>query len=868
MKTKILPMLVFLTFLLGTGQAEGKQADLFASGTDFPMAQDLDKKVSLEETLNKIESDHDIIFLYESNLVKGKQGFSELEEGPLTNIIEGVLKPHNLGYKYIENRTFVISKLDIPETPAVADSVFGVVIDRSTNQTLPGVNILVKGRDNRGASTDMEGRYALRSIQPGDTLRFSYIGYQTQEVPVDGRTEINVALTPNVLESGDEIVVVGYGTKKRSEITGSVSSISSKTIGETPVLRVEQSLQGRTAGVFVANQSGQPGEAPTIRIRGAGTTGSADPLYVVDGMPVGGIDYLNPGSIQSIEVLKDAASAAIYGARASNGVVLITTKSGRPDETSVTYEGYAGMQNPWKKINVLDSRQYMVMMNEGAAAAGLTMPFPTSPDVSGGTDWQEAVFNDNAPMTNHQITISGGNETTQYLTGFTIFAQEGIIGGDKSQFGRNTFNLKLNTKVSEVFRVGNSLNYSRINRNAVLSNSEWGSPLSNSLNMDPLTPIYEVDEDDLQGYPSHAVQNDGQFYGISNYVSQEIVNPLARLQVTNGSTQVDKLVNNLYAEYELIPNLVIRSNLGIDAAFVQNDNYNPVFYLNSAQSNDKSLVSKSENRWFTWNLENTISYEQDFNKHNVKLLGGISAQQVHFEDLFGAKANLLMTNPQNAWINVGSDEESMRAAGGAYDEKLLSYFGRATYNFNDKYLLTGILRVDGSSKFGSNNRYAVFPSVSAGWLLSNENFMNDIEIINLLKVRASWGQNGNQNIGNFAYTSTIATGNGYSFGPDEQFTTGSIPSSVSNPNLKWETSEQTDIGIDLGLWNDRLMIKSDYYIKETKGLLVQAPIPGHVGNNAPVVNGGSVQNKGIELSADYRNYDNEFSYNIGANVAF
>ena len=867
MKTKILPMLVFLTFLLGTGQAEGKQADLFASGTDFPMAQDLDKKVSLEETLNKIESDHDIIFLYESNLVKGKQGFSELEEGPLTNIIEGVLKPHNLGYKYIENRTFVISKLDIPETPAVADSVFGVVIDRSTNQTLPGVNILVKGRDNRGASTDMEGRYALRSIQPGDTLRFSYIGYQTQEVPVDGRTEINVALTPNVLESGDEIVVVGYGTKKRSEITGSVSSISSKTIGETPVLRVEQSLQGRTAGVFVANQSGQPGEAPTIRIRGAGTTGSADPLYVVDGMPVGGIDYLNPGSIESIEVLKDASSAAIYGARAANGVVLITTKSGLPNVTSVSYEGYAGIQNPWKKINVLDGRQYMMMMNEGAASAGLTMPFPVSPDVTGGTDWQEAVFNDNAPMTNHQLTISGGNDRTQYLAGFTIFSQEGIVGGDKSQFGRNTFNLKLDTDVSDVFRFGNSFNFSRLNRNAVLSNSEWGSPLSNALNMDPLTPIYETDADDLVGYPSSAVQNGGQYYGISNYVTQEIVNPLARLEVTHGETQVDKLVNNLYAELDLMPNLVLRGSFGLDAAFVQNDNFVPTFYLNSSQNNSQSLVSKSENRWYTWNLENTISYQESFRSHNVSLLGGMSAQKVQFEDLFGSKSNLLMTDPANAWINVASDEESMQTAGGAYSESLLSYFGRASYSYDEKYLLDTVLRVDGSSKFGANNRYAVFPSVSLGWILSNESFMDDYESINLLKLRASWGQNGNQNIGNFAYTSTIATGFGYTFGGNERFTTGSIPSSVPNPNLKWETSEQLNFGFDMGLWQDKLIVKADYYQKDTEGLLVRAPIPGHVGNNAPIINGGSVNNEGFEFSVDYRNYMSDFSYNVGLNFA-
>ncbi|WP_340105312.1 SusC/RagA family TonB-linked outer membrane protein [Rhodohalobacter sp. 8-1] len=867
MKTKILSLLVFLSLLLGIHPVEANQAKLYVSGTDSELTQERKQTVSLEETLNKIESNYDIIFLYETNLVKGKQGPAEIQDGLLRDIIGGVLKPHNLAFKYIENRTFVISEMEIPKPVAVADSVTGVVVDRSTNQTLPGVNILIKGRPNRGASTDIEGRYAVTGIQPGDTLRFSYIGYQTREVPVDGQSEINVALVPNVLESGDEIVVVGYGTKKRSEITGSVSSISSKTIGETPVLRVEQSLQGRTAGVFVANQSGQPGEAPIIRIRGAGTTGSADPLYVVDGMPVGGIDYLNPGSIESIEVLKDASSAAIYGARAANGVVLITTKSGLPNVTSVSYDGYAGIQNPWKKINVLDARQYMMMMNEGAASAGLTMPFPASPDVTGGTDWQDAVFNENAPMTNHQFTISGGNDRTQYLTGFTIFSQEGIVGGDKSQFGRNTFNLKLDSKVSDVFRFGNSFNFTRINRNAVLSNSEWGSPLSNALNMDPLTPVFETDADDLVSYPSSAVQNDGQYFGISNYVTQEIVNPVARLEVTHGETQVDKLVNNLYAELDLMPNLVLRGSFGLDAAFVQNDNFVPTFYLNSSQNNSQSLVSKSENRWYTWNLENTISYQENFRSHDVSLLGGISAQKVQFEDLFGSKSNLLMTNPANAWINVASDEESMQTAGGAYNETLLSYFGRVSYSYNEKYLLDSVLRVDGSSKFGANNRYAVFPSVSLGWILSNESFMDDYDNINLLKLRASWGQNGNQNIGNFAYTSTIATGFGYTFGGNERFTTGSIPSSVPNPNLKWETSEQLNFGLDLGLWQDKLIIKTDYYQKDTEGLLVRAPIPGHVGNNAPIINGGSVSNEGFEFSVDYRNYTNDFSYNVGLNFA-
>ena len=865
MKAKRFTLLVLLFAFCCMGTSWAEQEGQFAYNNSGIHEIDPSEQVSLKKTLKGLESAYNVVFFYRTDLIEGKSHPKVELRGSLTDKLETLLTPYRLSSKHLGEQVYVISKKEA-FSQAVADTVRGRVTDIENGETLPGVNILIKGT-SRGTATDLNGTFTL-TTEPQDTLIFSFLGFNTQEIPVDGRSYIDVSLVPSVLQS-DELIVVGYGTKRRSEITGSVSSISSESIDDTPVLRVEQALQGRTAGVFVANQSGQPGEAPTIRIRGAGTTGSADPLFVVDGMPVGGIDYLNPGSIESMQVLKDAASAAIYGARAANGVVLITTKSGRPDVTNVTYEGYAGIQNAWKKLNMLDARQYMLMMNEGASYAGVSMPFPIDPQVSGGTDWQDAVFNDNAPMTNHQITVSGGNDRTQYSTGISYFSQEGIIGGEKSQFDRNTFNLKLDNQVSDVFRFGNSLNYSRINRNAVLSNSEWGSPLSNALNMDPLTPLYETDEADLQSYPSNAVRNeDGLYYGISDYVTQEIVNPLARLAVTHGETQVDKLVNNLYAEYELMPNLVVRSSFGIDAAFVKGDNYVPTFYLNSAQTNSESLVSKSESRWYTWNSENTLSYENTFSNHNITLLGGISAQKVHFEDLFGSKSNLLMSDPSNAWLNVASNEESMRATGGAYNEKLLSYFGRASYNFDETYLLTGILRVDGSSKFGSNNRYAVFPSVSLGWVMSNEAFMEDVDDINLLKLRVSWGQNGNQNIGNFAYTSTIATGYGYSFGSNESFTTGSIPSSVPNPNLKWETSEQLNFGVDVGFWQDKLILAADYYRKDTKGLLVRAPIPGHVGNNAPVVNGGTVANEGFEFSIDYRDYTNEFNYNVGLNFAF
>lgn len=828
--------------------------------------------VTLESRLEQLEANFKVHFLYKSSTVKHK--FINAQKaltGDLEEQLGQLLEPQKLTFNKLNARSYTI----VPAFPsavnemqaAARDTLRGKVTDRE-GESLPGVNILLKGTA-RGASTDMDGNFKLALDDLNGSLMVSYIGFQTQEVPINGRTYVEIIMEPQVLSTGEELVVVGYGTQKRSNITGAVSSVSTDEIKETPVLRVEQALQGRTPGVYVANSSGQPGEMPTVRIRGAGTTGNSDPLYVVDGMPVGGIDYLNPGDIESIEVLKDAASAAIYGARAANGVVLITTKNGEAGKMQVTYDGYAGVQNAWKKIPMMNAREYMLMMNEGAANAGMSLPFVLNPQVGPGTDWQNEIFTDNAPMMSHQLTVSGGNNRTTYSSSLSYFSQEGIIGGSKSQFDRYTFRLNLDNKVSEKFKFGNNFNYTNIDRNAVLDNSEWGSPLSNALNMDPLTPVYETDSTRIQQMDPNAVQTDGgRYYGISDYVTQEIVNPLARLEVTHGNTNVDKLVNNLYAEYSVLENLKVKSSFGLDLAYVGNNNYNPVYYLNSSTKNDKSLVSKSDDRYFTWLWENTASYEQNFGKHDIGVLAGMTAQRTHFEGLYGSKSGLVLTDPKNAWINTATDQESMQATGGAWNSSLLSYFGRANYSYNDKYLFTGILRVDGSSKFGPNNRYAVFPSASIGWVISNEKFLKDHPVINFLKLRASWGQNGNQDIGNFAYTSTIETGAGYTYGTDETFVSGALPSRVPNPDLKWETSEQLDFGLDLGLWEDKLMLNMDYYKKETKDLLVTAPIPGHVGNNAPIVNGGNVENRGLEVGLQYRNYVSDFDYNIGVNFAY
>ncbi|WP_439881725.1 SusC/RagA family TonB-linked outer membrane protein [Pontibacter sp. MBLB2868] len=751
-------------------------------------------------------------------------------------------------------------------------TVTGRVTTAKEGIPLPGVSVIVKGM-SVGTTTDAQGQYSLKVPEEGNTLRFSFIGFITQDAPINNRAVIDIKLAEDTKKL-EEVVVIGYGTQKRSELTGAISSVSPEKITETPVLRVEQALQGRVTGVQVANVSGQPGDAPTVRIRGIGTSGSAAPLYIVDGFPVGGIDYLNPNDIESMEVLKDAASAAIYGARAANGVVLIKTKSGSKDgKMHVSYDGYVGIQNPWKKLDLLNAREYAIMMNEGAANAGVTPLFQDVNQYTNGTDWQDALFGKNEKIMNHQIAVSGNNDKTAYYTNFSYFDQNGIVGGDKSNFKRYTLRLNADNEVSKFLKVGTNLAYTNINRKAIDPNQEFGGLLSNAINLDPITPVFETDADRLASslYASPNIIRDanGNVYGISPYVAQEVVNPLARLAILNGNTEVDKLVANAYADITITNGLTYRSTFGIDLAYVTNDNFVPRFYLNSAQKNANSLVSKETIKYYTWQAENVLNYNKTFDRHNIGLTLGTTALKSEADNVFASKTGLVTNNPDMAYLNLATDANGAQVGGYYGNNALLSFFGRANYNFDGKYLLSGILRRDGSSRFGRERQFATFPSVSAGWVISEEDFFPEQNLLNFAKLRASWGQNGNENIGNYTWASVIGVGRGYTFFPGEEgYTSGASPVKVANPYLEWETSEQTDFGLDLYFFNSRLALEADYYIKTTKGLLVDAPIPGTVGNNAPTVNGGEVRNRGLELSLTYSGELNDFSYSTSLNGSF
>ncbi|MDX9771052.1 MAG: TonB-dependent receptor [Tenuifilaceae bacterium] len=748
-------------------------------------------------------------------------------------------------------------------------SISGIVKDAETGEGIIGVTVVEQGTTT-GTTTDLDGAFSFTISNPTATLDVSFVGYKSVSVPVNSRAFIEIVLLVDMMEL-DEVVVIGYGVQKKKVVTGAISSVSAEEISATPVLRIDQAMQGRTAGVQITNLSGQPGEAPTVRVRGAGTTGNSEPLYIVDGMAVGGIDYLNPGDIESIDVLKDAASAAIYGARAANGVVLITTKGAKKGDMSVTYSGYYGIQNVSRTIDMLNADQYRELMNEGARNSDQSEPFDLNEIPKHNTNWQDHLFQSNAPMTNHELSVTGGTDKSSYASSMSYFSQQGIIGGEKSQFDRITGRLNSRHQVTTKFQFGSNLSYSHIVRRGIASNQSFNGAYSSALNLDPLTPLYETDANVLatDPYASEPVVTtaDGKIYGISELLKGgEVINPLALLELENAETRVDKVVGNIFGDLEIIEGLNLRTSLGIDLAYVLNDSYRPLFYLNGAQLNvDKTSVQKHIDRYFTWQWENTLSYAKQIEDHSFTGLLGMTASKSNFEDLFGFNAKVPINDPRHVYLNMATDTV-WNALGGAAHSALLSGFARVTYDYKSRYAFTGIIRRDGSSKFGPNQRYGIFPSLGVSWVVSDEEFFPEVDQISFVKLRASWGVNGNQEIGNYQFISVMDKSRGYIFGNGREF--GASPAYIENNDIHWEESEQLDIALDFGAYNNRLTATIDYYIKTTSGLLERIPIPAHVGNDPPVANVGSVQNKGVELSINWRHYFNDFGYSVGINGAY
>ncbi|MGL4851715.1 MAG: SusC/RagA family TonB-linked outer membrane protein [Phocaeicola sp.] len=766
--------------------------------------------------------------------------------------------------------------------------VKGVVVGASDGEPLIGVNVVVKGNTTVGTITDFDGAFTL-TVSPNDILQTSYVGYKPQEVSINGQSAIKILLQEDT-ETLDEVVVIGYGVQKKSVVTASIASVNASDLEKVAPTRVDNALKGMAAGVTVTSASGQPGEGSRIRIRGVGTINNSDPLYIVDGMPIeGGIDYLNPTDIASIEVLKDAASGAVYGARAANGVILVTTKSGTVGKVKVTYDFAYSLQNPWKEREVLNATEYALLMNEGYMNAGMAPKYNDPYSYGTGTNWQKEVFNYDAPMQNHQLSISGANDKTSYFLSMGYFQQEGIVGGnyDRSNYDRLTLRLNMNNILLDTkernflnkIQIGINASYAKVNSTGIGTNSEWGTPLGSALALSPIIPVYAVDEEAaLREYAGVAdftpiYSPDGRLYSIAGVDYNEITNPLAQLSLPGAKGWSHKFVASFFGEIQLWDNLKFRSQFGTDLAFWGTDSWMKKYYLTANNKAPRSSAQSEASQGLVWQWENFVSYDKTIGDHSFAIMLGQSAKKTTGRTVGAFNYDLIEEDPDKGNLGFTSGlRENGDVNGWGYvhsPHTMASYFGRASYNYKERYMAQVTVRRDGSSNFGPSNKWATFPSFSTGWNITNENFMqNRPEWLSSMKLRASWGKNGNEAIGPFLYMALSQQGNNYQFGKDSNLTIGTKPSVLANQSIRWEESEQTDIAMDFGFLNNALTFTADYYVKRTNGMLIQMPIPSYVGEASPWGNVGEMENKGVELEFAYRFKTNGVNARIAGNAAY
>lgn len=760
-----------------------------------------------------------------------------------------------------------------------AIQVSGTVKNKVTGEALSDASVTVKG-SNTGTKTDAAGQFSISVPSKGSVLLISYAGMKTLELAVNDGSALNVELEAGTTSTLEEIVLnVGYGSQRKSVNTGAISSVRARDLERVPNGRIEQSLQGRVAGVTIAQNAGQPGAASTVRVRGITTFGGGnDPLWVVDGVVVdnGAMGYINQSDIESIEVLKDATSAAIYGTRAATGVILVTTKKGKAGKISVNYNGFYGTSAPAKVLELLNATQYAALLNERSVAGGGSVIFPNIGAFGTGTDWQKQIFNYDARRYAHEISLSGGNDKSTFYLSLGLFDQQGIVSTDISNFTKKTIRINSTHKISKIFTLGQTLGYT-YQKGVGLgnTNSEYGGPLSSAINLDPITPVVVTDPVTAAGapYSSNPVIRDanGNPYGISSLVGQEMTNPVAYVHTRLGNyNYANDFIGNAYLEAAITKDLKVRTTVGAKKAFWGDQNFTPVFYLSATNSVLQNSFSKSNNETFNWNIENTISYGRSFGDHQVSVLLG---QGAYVDNNGGGSAvtlfNLPITSYKDASFNF--DIPQANRTSGSWDfvlHKLSSLFGRVNYSFNDKYLFTGIIRRDGSSRFGLNNKYGVFPSFSMGWVVNREGFWKSNNIIRTLKIRGGYGIVGNDAIRDFGYLSTVAGGFNYTLGNGGVITTGYAPTSLDNPDLKWEETSQLNIGFDAQLLKN-FSLTVDLYKKKTTGILRPITIPGYVGvSSAPVSNVADMENSGVEVELGYREKFGAVNFSANGNLAY
>ena len=819
------------------------------------------EKVSLEELLNEIQVKSEYIFFYKDAILpKDKSITVKKENATLKNILGPIFQRHLLGYS-VDDRQVTIFKLKttsaLPSTvlDKVQDfTVTGKVVDGS-GVPLSGANIVEKGTTN-GTQADFDGNYSITVSDGEAILVFSYIGFATKEVPVSGQSTVNVTLQESTAAL-DEIVVVGYGTQKKSDLTGSVTSLSQEDLNPGANVSVDQQLLGRAAGVQINQASSAPGGGLAIRIRGSSSlNASNEPLYVIDGFPIDNspnigtgdaaqigdnqvprnpLNALNPADIKSIEILKDASATAIYGSRGANGVILITTKKGSKGRISVTYDTYAGIQEVAQELDILNTAQYIDGINALSVDQGNGPVFSAEDiaNIGAGVDWQDQVFRA-APIFNNNLSISGGSEKSSFYASFNYFNQEGVV--ENSGIKRYTGRINLETQLGERATVGLNFNTSLVQDNNNIDGiqtNENAGPINSALLYDPTEPIRNPD---------------GSFSQSANLT---INNPAALINGVINENETNRTFGNAYLNYNFTDHLSGKFNFGTDRQISRRDIYNTTQTIRGAAAGGIAAINVLERTNYLF--EYTMTYNRQFNENNaLTVLGGVTYQSFNTRffaaDIAGFPTDEIGTNN----LELG-DTNTDNLQSGKEVNTLLSYLGRINYNLYDKFLFTASIRADGSSRFGENNRFGYFPSVAFGYKIDQEDFVPDV--FNQLKLRASWGQTGNQEIVNLASQPTF--GSGPNVVLDGTIINSIVPQRIANPDLKWETTEQVNIGLDWGILNGRISGTVDYFSKNSSDLLFNLPLPRASGFESILSNVGEVKNSGFEFLLNTANVDTD-----------
>ena len=782
-------------------------------------------------------------------------------------------------------KQFLISNLKKGITGLLFLFLSGIVLGQVTIKgtvydadgiTLPGVTVVIP-ETTIGTITDIEGNYTLQTADTPKELQFSSIGYQTVIIPLNGKTTLNVNLKTSTEEVG-EVIVVGYSSQKKSTLTGAVSPVNVDDMSKRRVAELSQALQGQVAGVQVSQSTGAPGDEINIRIRGEGTIGNNNPLYIVDGVPTRELTFLNPADIQSMTVLKDASAAAIYGSRASAGVIIITTKTGEKGKTVLDVNYYRGVQNAVHLPKMLNTDQYMNVVEKAWNNAGYggTNPYTADKGRSdfANTNWLDEIFEPGFSQ-NIQLTASGGNDKLQYLISAGYYDQDGIVVYDNDKYQRYNLRTNITADLTDRIKIGTNFQYSYAIQDKLSSKGDEPGIIRHALLRPPVIPVFKDVNDPT--YSERDPFTDLPFYlnnnrdegGWESDKYEWTQNPVALAYFTNDKRSHFKLFGNVFGEYAFLKDksLKFRTSVGIDLNFTHNKAFYTNFGDDDGGGNDIDKGTGRQNRpngldedrgeSFTLTWDNTLNYVKTIGKSSINALIGSEFINNYASSISASRRRYEYDTNTFQYIDFGSTEQDLWNGGSGSEWALLSFFASTTYVYDSKYMVTGNIRADASSRFAENNRWGYFPSVSAGWKISNESFMEKYKWLSDLKLRASVGQLGNQEIDNYAYLTLIKK-------DGDKYTV----SRYGNPDLKWETTMQYNYGLDAGLFNNKLFFNVDYFQKTTSDILLPISLPKIVGDVQPtIVNAGEVSNKGLEFGITLRNSENEFKYNINANIA-